>query len=121
MIFIEEHSAFFLIGGSDGKEMSKIARFMGGVWSDGGNLNAARHVRLFDCYSKTNFIVKNHRAEWVDNTLIVAGGTNMMGTENWTEQCELDELGKFNCVNITPSLARYIGGSSFVVSSDFCI
>ena len=46
MIFIEEHSAFFLIGGSDGKELSKIARFMGGAWSDGGNLNAARSVRL---------------------------------------------------------------------------
>ena len=47
MVFIQEFSAYYVIGGFDGKQLhSTIAKFHNGVWSQAGQLNQPRHVSL---------------------------------------------------------------------------
>ena len=54
-----------------------------------------------------------HRAEWFNDALVVVGG----GFETLSsEACTLSVAsGKFECVNITPTLRDYKYGVSFVV------
>ena len=54
MLFIEELSAFFLIGGHSDITMGTISKFADGLWSPAGQLNTARNVRLFALLSKYN-------------------------------------------------------------------
>ena len=44
MVFIPEESSYFVIGGFSGSDLSQIARFKDGEWSDAGQLNTARQV-----------------------------------------------------------------------------
>ena len=44
MLFIEELSAYFLIGGRTYRTLATIAKFADGVWSPAGELNSARDV-----------------------------------------------------------------------------
>ena len=45
MVFIQKSSAYYVIGGFDGKiNHATIAKFHNGVWSQAGQLNQSRHV-----------------------------------------------------------------------------
>ena len=47
MVFIQEYSAYYVIGGFDGKNtLATISKFRNGVWSQAGQLNQPRHVSL---------------------------------------------------------------------------
>ena len=120
MLYIDEISSFLVTGGYDKKqELSKIAMFTNGAWFDAGQLIRGRQVS----FSSLRFVLKNllsfqnHRAQWFDNGLVVAGGSDTLSTES----CTLDyDTNKFECVDITPTLYVYKNGVSFVVPSDFC-
>ena len=44
MLYIEEQSAYFVIGGFSGSNLATIAKFENSVWSFAGNLKWARNV-----------------------------------------------------------------------------
>ena len=44
MLYIEELSAYFVIGGLSSVDLATIAKFANGVWSSAGELNMARYV-----------------------------------------------------------------------------
>ena len=44
MLYIEELSAYFVIGGYSSGDLATIAKFANGVWSSAGHLNSARDV-----------------------------------------------------------------------------
>ena len=44
MLYVEELSAYFIIGGWDSVDLATIAKFANGVWSSAGQLNSARKV-----------------------------------------------------------------------------
>ena len=61
--------------------------------------------------------IKGLRAEWTDETLMVAGGNGTFSSE----KCTLDENDVFTCVYIEPSLDDYYYGASFLVPSIYCV
>ena len=61
---------------------------------------------------------KCHKAQWLGNALVVAGGFG----EQSSEACTInDEIGKLECVDIAPTLTDYHYGVSFAVPSNFCV
>ena len=119
MVFVREILSYLVIGGMSGEDLSQIARFTNGAWYDAGQLYKARGVResplFFD--SKLSAKIKTLQAQWFNNALVVAGGMGELSTET----CSLnDSTGKFECVDITPTLDKYTRGVSFVVSIDYC-
>ena len=61
---------------------------------------------------------KDHRAKWLDNAIVVAGGDSKKSSES----CRMNnDTGKFDCVDITPTLDWYFAGVSLAVPSDFCV
>ena len=61
------------------------------------------------------FDSKAHSAQWFENSLVVAGGTK----EDSSAVCTVsDDTGKFDCVDITPTLNKNHYGVSIMVSSD---
>ena len=65
-----------------------------------------------------NSNLKNHRAQWLNNALLVVGG----GGPRWAESCTINqETDKLECVDITPNLDAYRYGVSFLVLSDECL
>merc|ERR1712106_596952 len=105
MLYLPITSTYLVMGGSDSSGyLSQIVTFKNGVWSDVGQLNSPR---------------ESHSAQWLDYALVVAGG---WGDQYSSEACTMNgETGKFNCVDITPTLTDYALGVSFVVSSAFCV
>ena len=53
MLYIEELSAYFVIGGLSRDYLATIAKFANGVWSSAGQLNQARHVTF--CFFILNY------------------------------------------------------------------
>ena len=49
MVFIDEISSYFVIGGYDDGYLSQIGMLTNGVWSDAGQLNRGRTVRFRSC------------------------------------------------------------------------
>ena len=116
-------SAFLIIGGSDGDEWggtddtSQIAKFKDGAWFHAGYLKRARRVSFCSLLFLNNLSTfKEHRAQWLDNTLVVVGGGAGF---RWTESCTLDN-GEFECVDISPRLKSYEQGVAFTFTSQFC-
>ena len=103
-LYIEEESAFYVIGGdSNSGQLATILKFDGVNWSAAGALNTARRA---------------HRAIWTGAELIVAGG---LGTRS-SERCALNELsGTFECTDITPTLIDFSWGTgAFFVTDQYC-
>ena len=44
MVYIPATSAYYVIGGNDGGDLSTIGMFKNGAWSEAGQLNTARSV-----------------------------------------------------------------------------
>ena len=59
----------------------------------------------FSCSSFliTDFNFKSHRAQWITNVMIVAGGTGTLSTE----KCAINTNGELECTDISPSLSNY--------------
>ena len=62
--------------------------------------------------------LKIHRAQWLGNALVVAGGSATKSSES----CKVNsETEKFDCVDISPILKDYYLGVAFAVLSNFCV
>ena len=62
MVFIPATSAYYVIGGWDGQNLSEIGMFKNSVWSLAGHLNTAREVSfsLFFCVFKITDSILRH-------------------------------------------------------------
>ena len=102
-LYIEQESAFYVIGGDNTAHLSAIFKFDGTNWSAAGALNTAR---------------RSHRAIWTGAELIVAGGLGELSSE----RCVLNELtGEFECTNISPTLINFsLGTGAFAVTDNYC-
>ena len=73
---------------------------------------------------RNQLYIKDHRAQWLDNTLVVAGGLSdgMSTTNVSTESCKINvETDQFDCVRIEPNLRDNRKAVSFAVLVDFCV
>ena len=87
MLFIAETRSYLLIGGYDGDDdLSQIAKFQGGVWSDAGQLNSARRVCfcLFCLFINHLSNFKLHSAQWL--------GTHLLSRVEWNHRRSLAQL-----------------------------
>ena len=54
MVYIPATSAYYVIGGNDGGDLSTIGMFKNGAWSEAGQLNTARQVSFFSFLFQNN-------------------------------------------------------------------
>ena len=104
IVYITEHSAYYVIGGIS--FLSQIGKYSDGAWSDAGQLNNGR---------------RGAKAQWLGNSLIVAGGSSSLSAEP-TEKCTLDGANMFTCTDITPTLDGWSYFVSFLIpdKDQFC-
>ena len=83
----------------------------------GSRTQRARYVIAYFMFS-SHF--KEHRGQWVNGALIVAGGSNDVSNDVSSETCTMNTIGKFKCVDISPSLTDHRYGVAFTVQTNYC-
>ena len=121
MVYVDSLSAFIVIGGydTDYQNLAKIAMFHDDTWSPLGQLNTPRRVRVNSFFRLINCMQQGHQVQWINDTLIVAGGMADSSMKLSTEVCRFNGT-MFACDDIEPYLGDYYQGVSFAVGDSYC-